>query len=712
MMDRKNSVCFGILALTALLAAGIAGQQKPKPALPPTYQNWLNNEVAYIITAKERDVFLALQTDKERDIFIDAFWKQRDPTPGTPENEFKQEHYRRIAYANQYYGRETTRPGWQTDRGRMSILLGPPLDTVSIQGGGTVHPCLIWSYETKSQYGLPAHFNLVFYKKDGFGEYILYSPAQDGPARLLVNYQGDFTNREEAYLRLRKYDSRLAEAALSLIPDDTTFYGQPSLASEQLFAQIASLPQKMVDDRYAEVLLKFKDMVEVEYTANYIASNALLKVFQDESGLFFVHYAIEPKRLSLLTGNDKYSLNFALNGIVTDMQDRVVFQYEKNVPLDFRKEQIDDIQITSLVVQDMIPLIDGDYKFSLLLKNTVSKEFTSFEGRVSIPADAAAALRMGPVLLGYQRKAVAPPADFNKPFKIGRDQISCQADNVFHPRETMVVFFQIFGLKQDLAQKGHVAYAIQKDGRELTSKIKSLKDTDRLNIFEELPLKDIPAGNYRLRISLVDGERKELLSATQEFGVSPLADLPRPWIVSKVMPPSRDIEYAYILGTQLTNEDRLEDAERYLQKAAGQNPTSLKYALGYAQILLKMKDFRKAKEILAPFIEKEETNDRLLSLMGTACQAMGEYEEAITAYKKYLSHAGTNLSVLNAIGECYYSLGNDREALLAWERSLELNPKQESIKKLVDEIKKKKEYKDGDASPISRTKRENSFSLT
>jgi GWxTD domain-containing protein len=690
MTDRKNSVGFGILVLAALLTAGASGQQKLKPVLRQTYQDWLDKEVVYIITPAERDVFLRLQSDKERDIFIEAFWKQRDPTAGTPENEFKQEHYRRIAYANQYYGRETTRPGWQTDRGRMSILLGPPLDTVSIQGGGTVHPSLIWSYETKLQYGLPAHFNLVFYKKDGFGEYILYSPAQDGPARLLVNYQGDFTNREEAYLRLRKYDSRLAEAALSLIPDDTTFYGQPSLASEQLFARIASLPQKLVDDRYAEALLKFKDVVDVEYTANYIASNALLKVFQDESGLFFVHYAIEPKRLSLLTGNDKYSLNFALNGIVTDLQDRVVFQYEKNVPLDFRKEQIDDIQKTSLVVQDMIPLIDGDFKFSLLLKNTASKEFTSFEGRVSIPADAAAALRMGPVLLGYQRKAVAPPADFNKPFKIGRDQISCQADNVFHPRETMVVFFQLFGLKPDLAQKGHVAYAIQKDGQELTSKIKSLKDADRLNIFEELPLKDIPAGNYRLRISLVDGERKELLSATQDFGVSPLADLPRPWIVSKVMPSSSDVEYAYILGTQWANEDRLEEADRSLSRAAGQNPTSLKYALGYAQILLKMKDYRKVKEILRPFLDRPEPGDRLLTLMGAACQALGDYAEAIEAYKKYLAQAGMNLPVLNSLGECYYRQGNLKEALAALERSLELNPKQDSVRKLVDEIKQKK----------------------
>ncbi|MDP2914290.1 MAG: GWxTD domain-containing protein [Candidatus Aminicenantes bacterium] len=690
MMDRKNSVRFGILALTALLAAGIAGQQKPKPALPPTYQNWLNNEVAYIITAKERDVFLALQTDKERDIFIDAFWKQRDPTPGTPENEFKQEHYRRIAYANQYYGRETTRPGWQTDRGRMSILLGPPLDTVSIQGGGTVHPCLIWSYETKSLYGLPAHFNLVFYKKDGFGEYILYSPAQDGPARLLVNYRGNFTNREEAYLRLRKYDSRLAEASLSMIPDDSTFTGQVSLASEQLLSRINSLPEKMVNSTYAEALLKFKDMVDVEYSANYIDSEAMLKVFQDESGLFFIHYAIEPKRLSVLTGEDSYSLNFVLNGIVTDPQNRVVFQYEKNIPLDFGKDQIEAIGKTSLAVQDMVPLIEGDYRFSLLLKNTASKEFTSFEGRISIPPDVEAALRMGPLLLGYQRKPVAAAAGFNKPFKIGRDQIACQPENIFHPKETLTVAFQLFGLKPDLARTAHVRYTVLKDGREVATKTKDLKDADRLNILEDLPLGGLPPGNYRLKVAVVDGGRKELLAAQENFGVSPLAALPRPWIVSKVMPSSSDLEYQYILGTQWMNINRLEDAERRLGTAARGNPASLKYALGHAQVLLKMKDYLKVKEVLRPFMEKPEASDRLLSLMGAACQALGDYEEAISAYTKYLAQAGTSLPVLNSLGDCYYRQGNLKEALAAWERSLEINPKQDSIQKLVDEIKRKK----------------------
>ena len=690
MRARTRLLRFAAFALTCFLGGMLAGMQKTAPGLPQRYQDWLDKDVAYIITPVERDVFLRLQTDKERDIFSEAFWKQRDRIPGTPPGGFKQDHYRRIAYANEYLGRETTRPGWQTDRGRMYILLGPPLDTVSIQGGGTVHPSLIWSYESKGLFGLPAHFNLLFYKKDGLGEYVLYSPVQDGPSRLLVNYQGDMTNREDAYLRLRRYDSRLAEASLSMIPDDSTFTGQVSLASEQLLSRINSLPEKMVNSTYAEAMLKFKDMVDVEYSANYIASEAMLKVFQDESGLFFLHYAVEPKRLSVLTGDATFSLNFTLNGIVTDPQNRVVFQYEKNIPLDFGKDQIEAIGKTSLAVQDMVPLIDGDYRFSLLLKNTASKEFTSFEGRVSIPPDVEAALRMGPLLLGYQRKPVAATSAFNKPFKIGRDQIACQAENIFHPKETLTVAFQLFGLRPELAQTAQVRYTVLKEGREVATKTKALKDADRLNILEDLPLSDLPPGNYRIKVAVVDGGRTELLTEQEDFGVSPLAALPRPWIVSKVLPSSSDVEYQYILGTQGMNINRLEEAERRLGIAARGNPASLKYALGHAQVLLKMKDFLKVKEGLRPFMEKPEASDRLLSLMGAACQALGDYEEAISAYRKYLAQAGTSLPVLNSLGDCYYRQGNLKEALAAWERSLEINPKQDSIQKLVDEVKRKK----------------------
>ena len=81
------------------------------------YRKWLEEEVAYLITQKEKEVFLKLISDREKDLFIDAFWKQRDPTPGTDQNEFKDEHYQRIQYANQWYGRGTTTPGWKNGSG-------------------------------------------------------------------------------------------------------------------------------------------------------------------------------------------------------------------------------------------------------------------------------------------------------------------------------------------------------------------------------------------------------------------------------------------------------------------------------------------------------------------------------------------------------------------------------------------------------------------
>jgi GWxTD domain-containing protein len=119
-----------VRASALLLAAAVvmASALQRRADLPDRYKTWLNEEVVYIITKTERRVFLELQTDRERDLFIEAFWKHRDPTPSSPENEFKTEHYRRIKYANGYLGRETPRPGWRTDRGRMYIILGEPLE--------------------------------------------------------------------------------------------------------------------------------------------------------------------------------------------------------------------------------------------------------------------------------------------------------------------------------------------------------------------------------------------------------------------------------------------------------------------------------------------------------------------------------------------------------------------------------------------------------
>ena len=107
--------------------------RKLEKELATPYKKWLEEEVPYIITDEERSAFLQLQTNEEREQFIEAFWQRRDPTPDTVENEFKEEHYRRIAYANERFASGI--PGWRTDRGRIYIMWGPPDEIESHSDG-------------------------------------------------------------------------------------------------------------------------------------------------------------------------------------------------------------------------------------------------------------------------------------------------------------------------------------------------------------------------------------------------------------------------------------------------------------------------------------------------------------------------------------------------------------------------------------------------
>ena len=120
---------------------GALQEQKPeakkegkRPALSEKYRKWLNEEVVYIVSENERDVFRNLRTDAERENFIKMFWTRRDPSPETPVNEFREEHYRRIAFANDHYFEG--KAGWRSDRGRVYIMFGPPDFFETNPGGG------------------------------------------------------------------------------------------------------------------------------------------------------------------------------------------------------------------------------------------------------------------------------------------------------------------------------------------------------------------------------------------------------------------------------------------------------------------------------------------------------------------------------------------------------------------------------------------------
>jgi GWxTD domain-containing protein len=154
-----------VLLLTATCAAALFAFQTPT-----NYLHWVQEDVAYIITDQERAAFQQLGADAERERFVQQFWERRDPTPGTPRNEMKEEHYRRIAYANQRFATSSGLPGWKTDRGRIYIMYGTPDEMNSAPSGGDgVYPYEQWRYRFIESVG--NNVIIEFVDKAGNGEY-------------------------------------------------------------------------------------------------------------------------------------------------------------------------------------------------------------------------------------------------------------------------------------------------------------------------------------------------------------------------------------------------------------------------------------------------------------------------------------------------------------------------------------------------------------
>lgn len=687
----------GLVVLLALLAPLAAAQ--PKVALPERYKKWLDEEVVYIIARRERDVFLQLQTDRERDIFVEAFWKHRDPVPNTPRNEFEEEHYRRLEYAKKFYGRGTPVPGWKTDRGRIHILLGPPRNIEQYANVNGVHPTEIWFYLGDPALGLPTAFNVVFFRKDGSGDYILYSPTEHGPRSLVADAMGGYrdvsrvsssiSDDAAAYKALQELEPNLARQTLSLIPGEAVQPGYESLASNRLMAAIFASPQKKVEVDYADAILKYKDFVEVEYTANYVSSEILLQVIQDASGAFLVHYTIEPAKVTAeAASGGKYDVRFQLTGRVSDTDGRTVHQFDKDFSFSLTAAELEDVRAKSISIQDAFPLVPGSYTFDILLKNTLSKEFTGAGKTVVVPAPSGPP-GLSPLLLAYGTEKRPSDARERVPFKIGDAQILCQTRKTFSAKDSLVLFYQPYAITEDLRSSGTLRTAFYLEDRELLTRTSRLAEVAPTGVVDVQPLMDFPPGYYQVRVALLDGRGKELAVTKENFEISLAAAIPRPLVVSKVVSAAVREDDLFTTGLQLMNKGDLEAARARLAEAYGLNQRRPEFAVAYSQCLFRSNDFRKAKEVLLPFAGEKEPAAEVLAILGQTCHALGEFQEAVTHYAAYLSRFGANIDILNYLGTCYYQLGNREEAVRAWTKSLELSPNQETIRALLESLKKK-----------------------
>ena len=206
--------------------------RSPTRRLTPEFRHWIDEEVNYIITSEEKKQFLSLANDAERDNFIKNFWAARNPSPNSDINTYEEEHYRRLAYANQHFGNIKAQDGWHSDQGMIYILLGEPEQKANYPGARNMRPIEIWFYQAKTP-ALPTHFNIIFYKRSIGEPYTLYSPYQDGPTRLTTESQS-INNQVRAIDTIRKsLGDEVARTTLSLVPTEpvglSTVHAQPGL---------------------------------------------------------------------------------------------------------------------------------------------------------------------------------------------------------------------------------------------------------------------------------------------------------------------------------------------------------------------------------------------------------------------------------------------------------------------------------------------------
>ncbi len=412
----------------------------------------------YIILDRERDVFLSLETIEERRHFIEAFWKKRDPNPATPENEFRVEHYRRIDYANQFLGRETYLPGWKTDRGRMYIILGEPIEIQRFDDYGDILPAHLWFYQGDPSKGLPSFFYLMFYKRNDVGEYRLYRPVVDGPNELVRGFAGQGAQATQALPVLRDVSQELARASLSLDPSEPPDFetARPSLGSEAMLARIYDSPKRAIRTDYADAWLEYGDRVSAEYSFNFVPSRSFFAVLNGPDATPFVHYSVEidPRNFSMEADEDQTKIYTTLDVSVEarDKEGDLVLANQREAYIELTPGQLEQVKASPFAYQADFPLLPGEYKLSVILRNRVLAQYTVAERDIVVRSIPTAAPAISDIVLGYSvetmRGATASGQEL-RAFQIGDARVHPAADGAFALGETVHLFLQVQGAGPD-----------------------------------------------------------------------------------------------------------------------------------------------------------------------------------------------------------------------------------------------------------------------
>ena len=688
-----------VCALTLLLLIpqpGFSGSQKIKEKdLPYRYQEFMKL-VRYIMLEEEKDVFLQLTTDRDREAFMETFWKQRDPTPGTPQNEFQEEHLERVKYANTILGRSAPRDGWMTDQGRYHIILGPPNSIERFDNVFGIYPVQVWYYFGDARKGLPTYFALVFWKRGGTGEWKLYDPISDGPSRLLIHREGiEPENYEAWYAKIRELAPTLADVAISNIPGEIPYNYQPSPRNIMLLADIQELPKKDVNPKYATHFLNYKGMVTSEYMTNYIECEAQVDIIRDPlTDLDFVHFSIVPKQISIdyYEPRDQYFCNFTINSSLR-VEDNIIYQNTREFPFYFDPDDVEKVRGNGLSIEDSFPSIPGRYRLIVLLQNSVGKEFSVHEQDIFIP-DRTGLPRMSEPLVGYQLRDYE--ATLHIPYKVLDKKLIIDPKNTFGSKDNLSFFFTVANVNPNLWENGEIKMEISglrpvdPIKKSYTLRMKDQPFRSLLLLTHSIPGEDLVPDYYELKLFLRDEGGENIDERRANFVVSPVDSVSHPISNSKAIPQQGSFLFFYMQAHQFEKMNRLDEAENSYRQAYEKNPGYGQGLVEFANFLVKIGKFTDGMDLVAKIKEDENHQFEYYLVRGKALMGTGNYADAINSFLEGNKIYNSDFTLLNSLGYCYYRVKEYDKAIDALNSSLRLNPQQEGIKNLKAEIEKAK----------------------
>lgn len=454
--------------------------------------------------------------------------------------------------------------------------------------------------------------------------------------------------------------------------------------------------EKDVATSYATHFLYYKGLLSTDYLTNYIESIAEVALILDPiRNINFLHFSISPTSVTVDYNEpeDQYFCNFKLH-VILRKDKEIIYQYTKDFPFYYYPDEADKIIGNGISIQDFFPVIGGNYRLSILIQNSVGKEFSVFEKDISVPRNSGPAKITGPVL-GV--KLQESPTHLFVPFKVLDTKLLVDPNNIFSSTDKIVVFFNLKNITKDLWQEGKVEVFIN----DLHNKIPSykffnvdLRDYPYNKIFSvvySISLEGLRPDYYKMKINLRDGKQAIIDQESTNFVVSPEKIVSHPFILAKSISPYNSHLYYYSLAHQYDNVNELEKAEAAYKKAYLLKPEYKPGLAEYACFLKRIKKFNKSLELIESIKDDEKYKFDYFMIRGNIYMEMGNYPEAIDNLLEANKIYNSEVNLLNSLGFCFYKTNQPKKALDALRASLSLNSDQEDIRKLIREIEKSRD---------------------